>query len=122
MSIHYAILDEQPERINRIRFLLHLRGILALLAIDAAEVINWRSACREAEAEMCGVILYCDPANIRHLQALEEAGFDLPIYAIRGEGCDSPVSDGLNIFIGSIDEILQQLPAETTAATMPAGR
>mgnify|MGYP001390947839 CR=1 FL=1 len=112
MPKHYAILDERPERINRLRFLLHLRGIQALLAMDAAEVINWRSACREADAEMHGVILYCEQKNVQHIEALEQAGFDLPVYAIRQEeGTCSVDGCTLNLFVGSVEEILQQLPA-----------
>lgn len=113
MPKHYAILDERPERISRLRFLLHLRGIQALLAMDAAEVVNWRSACRESEAEMHGVILYCEPGNSRHLQALEQAGFDLPVYAIRQGGSDwSETNSALNLFVGSVDDILKRIPSD----------
>jgi len=115
MSEHYAILEERPDRINRLRFLLHLRGIEALLAMDAAEVVNWRSACREAGEELHGVILYFEQHNVRHLMALEQAGFDLPVYAVRVDNRNWAESiNALDLFVGSIEEILQRLPVKTS--------
>jgi hypothetical protein len=114
MSHHYVILDDRPERVSRLRFLLHLHGVQALLAIDAAEVMNWRSACRQAHAEMRGVILYSETLNLEHLESLEQAGFDLPVYVIQGEleGLEGRFKD-LDIFVGSVDDILQRIPSFT---------
>jgi len=127
MSKHYAILDDRPERINRLRFLLHLRSIQALLALDAAEVLNWRSACRQTQAELCGVILYAERSNLEHLKALCATGFELPVYAIKATPQASLPTDelaGLQLFVGSVDEVLQRLPAPVRdepkfAATRP---
>lgn len=112
MSHHYAILDDRHERISRLRFLLHLHGVQALLAIDAPEVMNWRSACRQAHAEMCGVILYSEAGNLEHLKALEKEGFDLPVYVIQGELEDLEGRfSGLDMFVGPVDDILQRIPS-----------
>lgn len=116
MSKHYAILEERPDRINRLRFLLHLRGIEALLATDAAEVVNWRSACRESGEDLHGVILYLEQHNVRHLEGLEQASFDLPVYAIRVDNRDWAENvNALELFVGSIDEILQKIPVKASA-------
>jgi len=119
MSKHYAILDDRPERINRLRFLLHLRGIQALLALDAAEVLNWRSACRQTQAELCGVMLYAEPENMAHLGQLAETGFDLPVYAIKSTPQSTLGGEDftpLQLFVGSVEEILQVIPAQNRPA------
>ena len=114
MAQHYAILEERPDRINRLRFLLHLRGIKALLAIDAAEVINWRSACRLSDAELKGVVLYLDQKNCRHLQELAATGFDLPVLAIEVEGDFSCKLPGrLNLVRGSVDDVLKKISPDS---------
>lgn len=112
MSAHYVILDDSPERIGRVRFLLHLRGIQALLAMNADEVLNWRRACRHSDAEMLGVILYDEEENRSHLQVLEREGFELPVFAISGRTREPVNTFGeLHYFVGSIDEIMQKLPS-----------
>ena len=120
MSQHYAILDSRPERISRLRFLLHLRGVQALLAMDAAEVINWQSACKQSHAEMCGLILYSETVNLEHLKALEGAGFELPVFVVQGElqgiGDSYPA---LDLFVGSVDDILQRIPNGSEGSALP---
>mgnify|MGYP001199983577 CR=1 FL=1 len=112
MSPYYVILDNSPDRISRLRFLLHLRGIQALLAMNADEVLNWSRACRHSDAEMLGVILYDEPDNKEHLQTLDQEAFELPVYAIANRH-RVQMNDfgGLDLLLGSVDEIMQLLPS-----------
>lgn len=119
MSHYLAILDDRPDRIGRLRFLLHLREIQALLSMDAAEVMNWKSTCRQINSDLRGVILHAEPENRKHLEALVAAGFELPVYVIRGQW-PFPLEglERLQLFVGTVDQVLSQLPAKQKSSVL----
>ena len=110
MSLRYIILDDRPERFVSLRFMLQLRGLQVLQAMDAAEVLNWQSACRQSETLLGGVVVYAEPTNVKHLLALSEAGFEPPVYALlSNRSSHVPETLPLNLFVGSMDEVLHRI-------------